>query len=137
MSIEWLLLACWLLLPLIVRYGRLVLCPLSHITLNWELTWDHEAQTYEIEEDCFAAILNQTILDLAESEPPARFHDNEDRLAQLVIEKLGWPVRKEPSGHTFPAPLLPAAIEAVRMIRERSVTTAQASRDLDVCERAA
>ena len=32
---------------------------------------------------------------------------------------------------------VPAAIEAVRMIRERSVTTAQASRDLDVCERAA
>lgn len=74
---------------------RMVLRPLSHITLNWELTWDHEARAYKTEEDSFAAILNQTILDLSECQPPARYHDNEDRLAQFVIEKLGWPIRKE------------------------------------------
>lgn len=74
---------------------RMVLRPLSHITLNWELTWDHEAQAYEPEEDSFAAILSQSILDLAASQPLERYHDNEDRLAQFMIENLGWPIRKE------------------------------------------
>lgn len=74
---------------------RMVLRPLSHITLNCELTWDHEAPAYEAEENSFAVILNQSILDLAASQPPERYHDNEDRLAQFVIESLGWPIHKD------------------------------------------
>lgn len=74
---------------------RLVLRPLSHITLNWELIWDDETQAYAPEEDSFAAILNKTINDLTSTQPPARYHDNEDCLAQFVIEHLGWQIRKE------------------------------------------
>lgn len=74
---------------------RLVLRPLSHITLNWELTWDDTAQAYAPEEDSFAAILNQVISDLADSQPPKRYHDNEDRLAHYLGEHLGWNIRKE------------------------------------------
>ena len=73
----------------------LVLRPLSHITLNWELTWDDAAQAYAPEEDSFAAILNHVISDLADSQPPKRYHDNEDRLAQYLVEHLGWNIRKE------------------------------------------
>jgi len=74
---------------------RLVLRPLSHITLNWELTWDDDAQAYIPEEDSFAAILNQTIQDLSKTHPPKRYHDNEDSMAEFVIEHLHWPIRKE------------------------------------------
>lgn len=74
---------------------RLVLRPLSHITMNWELGWDHEAQAYEPETDSFAGILNRTIIDLSNASPPRRYHDNEDRLAHFVVENLGWPIRKE------------------------------------------
>lgn len=74
---------------------RLVLRPLSHITQNWELSWDHEAQAYAPEEDSFAAILNQLISDLANCRPPERYHDNEDRLAEYLREHLGWNIRKE------------------------------------------
>jgi hypothetical protein len=74
---------------------RAVLRPLSHITLNWELTWNHTTKCYEPEDDSFASLLNKTIDELAETEPPARYHDNEDRLAHYLIETLGWPIRKE------------------------------------------
>jgi hypothetical protein len=73
----------------------MVLRPLSHITLNWELTWDHATQQYEPEADSFASILNKTITDLAVIDPPERYHDHEDRLAEYVIANLGWPIRKE------------------------------------------
>lgn len=74
---------------------HIVARPLSHIALNWEMTWDQVAQQYEPEEDSFASLLNQTIADLALISPPIKYHDNEDRLAQYVIEHLKWPIRKE------------------------------------------
>ena len=73
----------------------MVLRPLSHITQNWELTWDHEAQQYEPEENSFAAGLNQLILDISVTLPPTRYHDHEDRLAEFVISSLGWRIHKE------------------------------------------
>ena len=33
--------------------------------------------------------------DIAVTAPPVRYHDNEDRLAQYVIDRLGWPIYKE------------------------------------------
>jgi hypothetical protein len=53
---------------------RAVLRPLSHITLNWELTWNHTTKCYEPEDDSFASLLNKTIDELAETEPPADMH---------------------------------------------------------------
>ena len=74
---------------------HLVLRPLSHITTNWELTWNPNSQSYEPEEDSFASILNETINDISKAKAPDRYHDSEDRLAEYVIEHLGWPIRKE------------------------------------------
>ncbi|MDQ4420970.1 hypothetical protein OOT33_11065 [Sphingobium sp. DEHP117] len=78
-----------------VMLERFVLRPLSHITMNWELKWDDNAQAYLPEEDSFAAIRNQTIHDLSETRPPRRYHENEDSLADFVIEHLHWPIRKK------------------------------------------
>lgn len=67
---------------------------LSHININWELTWDDEKQEYEPEENSFAPLLNQLIEELCEVDPPARYHDNEDRLAEYVISNLKWNIKK-------------------------------------------
>jgi hypothetical protein len=72
-----------------------VLRPLSHIKDNWELTWDPETGAYADEENSYAVMLNDLIEELDGTTPPARYHDNEDRLAEYVREKLKWPIRKE------------------------------------------
>lgn len=100
---------------------RLVLRPLSHITQNWELSWDHEAQAYAPEEDSFAAILNQLISDLANCRPPERYHDNEDRLAEYLREHLGWNIRDLP-------PAGPAVITRVHRFDIRAAPLSQARR---------
>jgi hypothetical protein len=74
---------------------REVLRPLSHIRPNWEASWSHSEQRYEPEENSFADELNIAIELIATTLPPERYHDNEDVLAQYVIEKLKWPIRKE------------------------------------------
>lgn len=73
----------------------MILRPLSHIRPNWELLWNPILEAYEEESDSLAALLNRLIAELAEVNPPPRYHDNEDRLAEYVIEKLKWPIRKE------------------------------------------
>ena len=73
----------------------IVLRPLSHITANWELFWDAKTEQYVPEHDSFAALLNQMIQELATANPPARYHDNEDALAQYVIQNLNWGIRKQ------------------------------------------
>jgi hypothetical protein len=72
----------------------LVLRPLSHVTLNWELTWDDASQAYVRESDSFASMLNGVIADIAAAIPPARYHDSEDQLALFAIGELGWSLRK-------------------------------------------
>jgi hypothetical protein len=72
-----------------------VLRPLSHIHANWEVTWDHGAERYEHEHDSFAEKLNLLIEELANTQPPLRYHDNEDRLAQYVVAKLNWNIQKQ------------------------------------------
>lgn len=71
-----------------------VLRPLSHIASNWELTWNDDTQEYEAEDDSFATALNHMIADIAQTVPPRKYHDNEDRLAEYVVAKLRWPIRK-------------------------------------------
>lgn len=73
---------------------HMVLRPLSHILPNWELTWDHAKQQYREEEGSFAKTLNELIVELSGITPPAKYHDNEDRLADYVVNTLKWPVEK-------------------------------------------
>jgi len=72
----------------------LVLRPLSHIKGNWELTWDGDKQEYEPEEDSCAESLNHLIDELSCVNPPTRYHDNEDRLAEYVRSRLNWDIKK-------------------------------------------
>jgi hypothetical protein len=74
---------------------REVLRPLSHIRGNWELHWDHSTHRYVEEDDSYAKRLNELIAELDTATPPARYHDNEDRLAEYVRATLKWPIRKE------------------------------------------
>ncbi|MES0178984.1 hypothetical protein NKJ86_10340 [Mesorhizobium sp. M0025] len=68
----------------------MVLRPLSHITMNWEASWDGE--TYSPEAGSFAGDLNEIIEQIAVSARPDRYHDNEDKLAERVIAELRWPI---------------------------------------------
>lgn len=72
----------------------MVLKPLSHIKPNWELTWNSEMKEYLIEEDSFAEQLNDLITEIDLALPPAKYHDNEDVLADYVRDKLKWPIVK-------------------------------------------
>lgn len=72
----------------------LVLKPLSHITPNWELTWSEESDRYAPEDDSMADLLNRLVDDIASCNPPVRYHDNEDRLAEHMKGKLGWNIKK-------------------------------------------
>jgi hypothetical protein len=71
-----------------------VLRPLSHIRGNWELSWDHEQGRYLEEEDSYANVVNLLLKELEQCDPPVRYHDNEDRLAEYVVEHLKWPIKK-------------------------------------------
>jgi hypothetical protein len=73
---------------------HMVLRPLSHIRMNWELTWDRKAGTYFVEQDSCAGLLNNLLTELENSSPPSRYHDNEDCLAKFVVEHLKWPIKK-------------------------------------------
>ena len=74
---------------------HMVLRPLSHITMNWEATWDADSDRYEPEVASFADDLNKVIEQIAISPRPERYHDNEDRLAKRVITDLKWPIQKK------------------------------------------
>jgi hypothetical protein len=72
-----------------------VLRPLAHIRANWDVSWDASAHRYESEEDSFAEQLNVLIDDIATCEPPAAYHDHEDRLAERCRDKMKWPISKK------------------------------------------
>ena len=67
---------------------------LAHIRANWELTWNHSEQKYEPEEDSYAELLNSLFYELSEVEPPSKYHDNEDRLAEYLRDNSSWNIRK-------------------------------------------
>ena len=71
-----------------------VLRPLSHIRANWELQIDPKTGRYLEEEDSFAALFNYLIDELATTQPPLRYHDNEDRLGEHVQVHLNWKIKK-------------------------------------------
>lgn len=73
----------------------MVLRPLSHITMNWEASWDCEESRYAPETESFAADLNEVIEQIAMSPRPARYHDHEDTLAEEVLTELHWPIQKK------------------------------------------
>ena len=72
----------------------LALRQLSHINGNWELSWDHDKNEYEPEEDSFAEKVNELLAQMSQMNPPARYHDNEDRLAESAKKWLGWNLKK-------------------------------------------
>jgi hypothetical protein len=67
---------------------------LSHIRGNWEMTWDHGESQYEPEEDSYAAALNSLFKKMSELDPPPKYHDNEDRLAEYLQQKTSWNIQK-------------------------------------------
>jgi len=71
-----------------------VLRPLSHIRGNWDLYIDKESGRYLEEEDSFAALFNALIDELAVTQPPLRYHDNEDCLGEYVQRHLNWNIKK-------------------------------------------
>lgn len=73
----------------------LVLRPLSHITLNWELDWNSETECYEDEPRSFAALLNTVLSELETTEIPLEYHVNEDAIAQNVLDRLNWSISKK------------------------------------------
>ncbi|RUA30990.1 MAG: hypothetical protein DSY77_13420 [Bacteroidetes bacterium] len=73
----------------------MVLRPLSHINMNWELTWGKNSEEYQRESDSFAPKLIELINEISETTPPAKYHDNEDCLAKYVIESLNWKITKK------------------------------------------
>lgn len=73
----------------------MVLRPLSHINMSWELTWSSLDNEYEREEGTFAPLLNDLITELSTTIPPAKYHDNEDCLAEYVKQSLNWNIHKK------------------------------------------
>lgn len=71
-----------------------VLRPLSHIRANWDLCIDAESGRYLEEENSFAALFNALIDELVVTQPPLRYHDNEDRLGEYVQRHLNWKIKK-------------------------------------------
>ena len=72
----------------------LVTRQLSHVKCNWELIWDHEKQEYAPEDDSYAELLNQLIEELNSVNPPSRYHQNEDCLAEYIIQNLKCNIKK-------------------------------------------
>lgn len=75
-------------------FDYMVTRQLSHIKGNWELTWDHAEKEYEPEEDSYAEKINELVEELSKLDPPSRYHDNEDRLAEYCKESLNWNIKK-------------------------------------------
>jgi len=73
----------------------LVLRPLSHITSSWETQWDAAAARYEPEPGSFADDLNAVVEMISKTAPPAKYHENEDTLAESVVRDLKWPIQKK------------------------------------------
>lgn len=64
---------------------QMVLRPLSHLDMEWELM--HGPDGYVVEEGNLSAHLIDLIYVLANTEPPKKYHDNEDRLAEYLVSK--------------------------------------------------
>ena len=75
-------------------FDYMVTRQLSHIRENWELTWDNDKRTYKPEEESYAEIINDLIAEVSSIEPPEKYHNNEDCLAEYCKQRLGWDIEK-------------------------------------------
>lgn len=75
-------------------FDYMVTRQLSHIRGNWELTWDHAEDQYEPEEKSYAEIINGLVVELSKLDPPLKYHENEDRLAEYCKSSLNWDIKK-------------------------------------------
>ena len=71
-----------------------VLRPLSHFTMNWELTWDAGKGKYREEENSFVSLLNGLLDEIELTTAPEEYHPTEDKLAEEVVKSLKWPISK-------------------------------------------
>ena len=74
---------------------RMVLRPLSHITDNWETSWDPLTRRYQPEPFSFANDLNQAINHIATCVRPLRYHHHEDITAERLLTEKSWPIQKK------------------------------------------
>ena len=72
----------------------LVLKPLSHLNPNWELSYDGNEISYRHEDNSFAKLLDELILELNNVVSYGDYHDNEDSLAEYVQKYLNWNIKK-------------------------------------------
>ena len=75
-------------------FDHMVTRQLDHIRPNWELTWNHDEEKYDPEEDGYGQIINNLVVELSELNPPKKYHDNEDRLAEYCRFNLDWDIKK-------------------------------------------
>lgn len=61
---------------------------------NWELRWDPDKQEYTPEADSYAEMINQLIQGLSLVNPPLKYHENEDYLANYVVSHLKLNIKK-------------------------------------------
>lgn len=71
---------------------QMVLRPLSHLDLEWELIQGNDG--YLLEEGNLSAHLINLIDVLASTVPPKKYHDNEDRLAEYLVS-MGSKIQKK------------------------------------------
>ncbi|MCK4551141.1 MAG: hypothetical protein KAT91_04255 [Candidatus Aenigmarchaeota archaeon] len=76
-------------------FDYLVIKQLSHIKSNWELMWNHDEKKYEPEENSFAKMINDLVVELSKLSPPNNYHDNEDRLVEFCKDNLDWNIEKK------------------------------------------
>jgi hypothetical protein len=77
-------------------FDHLVTRQLSHIKGNWELIWDHHNKRYKPEEDSFAKMINDLVVEISKLRPPSKYHDNEDRAIEIckAFSKLNFIEKK-------------------------------------------
>lgn len=75
-------------------FDHMVTRQLAHVKPDWELTWDHDEKSYETEDDSYAELINDLVVEFSKLDPPKKYHDNEDRLAEFCKESLNWNIKK-------------------------------------------
>lgn len=75
-------------------FDHMVTRQLSHIKENWELTWNNKENMFNPEENSYAEIINNLLIELSNLAPPSNYHDNEDKLAEYCKDSLNWPIYK-------------------------------------------
>ena len=75
-------------------FDYMVTRPLDHIHPNWELMWDDDNEQFKQEDGSYAEKINEILDELLAIPTPVSYHDNEDILANYVLEHLDWDIAK-------------------------------------------